>query len=1119
MWSSISLTLRKLVVALMWFGMLVLACRGEPDESGDATDFRGGEPPQGLDDEVDSLRVVGMTMTASSEIGTIPGAASVGPTGQAGYSIPIEVPPGAGGLAPSLALQYGSGAGNGSFGLGWGVVGFSAIDRCAKTIADDGAFSPVEFDGDDALCLDGKRLVLYAGTHLEAGAEYRTKRDPFERIRILNYVNQPYFEVESRDGRISVYGRTAKHSQDKNGVKYIWLLESVRDRSGNQIDYGYVSDGASGTLRPKVVSWEGGRVDLVADPAGREDERRGFHFGEPWAQLVRVERIMVKGLDGELLYTYELDYQSPGLSDPPEPWQSATRSLLTSIEKCDAAGACLPATEFYYSASGTDIIVAAEELPGMPEGIEYLTQEEHESLEWNRKSIVGDFNGDREYEAIIWNPELHGFDLFEAGSVSSGEGVFGLYWPSDLPLSWEDVAHQLDAAARAGADADDEAPYEYVHGFGQPLWRVRPSMGYVVVNYDNDTRDDILYPVGNDLDAWGIGYADAIWIATQGSDFTDPGVSGLHFAEVVIDDLSSDPIYNVVPVDHDGNGLTDFWMCRGQGFKSSHWVLALNQGDTGSFTFSFHDSNVGCSIHDELNVIPLRGGADSLLVVPAYPWEPGELVYPEPGAPPQAYVDAIPPLDEATRTHYLELRFDPSSGQDGELVATDLPRDLFQRWRDRNCSNGNAVAQGGPPVFGAGLSLDRQVDLNGDGYLDIMRAELAVEPVGFPAGSADTHANIDAIQNNLGAGWGIGGTCQSYNPAIDHEPVALRGWINTGDGFERGDVLYHFSGNPHANLWANIVGGQLTDRDRDGFADLLVPSTGVGSDWTILKGSGDVFDCAWGECFEAEPITLPAGWPGYRSDATWKGDVHRGSVVQLRSVGGIAFEGADDYGSGPVRSVDYLAYGVYQGVGMRLVRAVDGLGGMHEFFYDCAHEDSVPPALVTAARPKSVPRTCLPVVKSHTTPGGQTIRYDYGDAVVDQHGRGFLGFDSVRTRTTSDLYDEIEVLTEFDFTYDPTLRDYPRAGLPSRTRTSRALGNPQPLSGSRVDVECTDITEWQVTPQTVSGGTTWFSYAAQTHTYASEVLGSVHGNDLPSCDDLGPFDRESFTECSGSVET
>src|SRR5262245_6906461 len=42
-------------------------------------------------------------------------------TGTASLSVPLAVTPGRAGFGPALALSYDSGAGNGPFGLGWGL--------------------------------------------------------------------------------------------------------------------------------------------------------------------------------------------------------------------------------------------------------------------------------------------------------------------------------------------------------------------------------------------------------------------------------------------------------------------------------------------------------------------------------------------------------------------------------------------------------------------------------------------------------------------------------------------------------------------------------------------------------------------------------------------------------------------------------------------------------------------------------------------------------------------------------------------------------------------------------------------------------------------------------------
>ncbi len=74
---------------------------------------------------------------------TLPGKASVDPNGGAGYGIPISVPPGTAGLAPTLSFQYSNQAGNGLLGLGWMLGGLPAVGRCPQTVAQDGVLGRV----------------------------------------------------------------------------------------------------------------------------------------------------------------------------------------------------------------------------------------------------------------------------------------------------------------------------------------------------------------------------------------------------------------------------------------------------------------------------------------------------------------------------------------------------------------------------------------------------------------------------------------------------------------------------------------------------------------------------------------------------------------------------------------------------------------------------------------------------------------------------------------------------------------------------------------------------------------------------------------------------------------
>jgi hypothetical protein len=97
-------------------------------------------------------------------MGRTPGSFTVTATGAASYSIPLWTPPGIAGLTPSLALMYSSNSGDGLYGVGWGIAGFSNITRCKKTLVQDGISASVLLTTDDRACLDGNKLRTFNGT-------------------------------------------------------------------------------------------------------------------------------------------------------------------------------------------------------------------------------------------------------------------------------------------------------------------------------------------------------------------------------------------------------------------------------------------------------------------------------------------------------------------------------------------------------------------------------------------------------------------------------------------------------------------------------------------------------------------------------------------------------------------------------------------------------------------------------------------------------------------------------------------------------------------------------------------------------------------------------------------
>jgi RHS repeat-associated protein len=355
----------------------------------------GDLPP--VDDEevdaiIDKLPPV-PPVAASSPAGFLEGRMSVSDQGDAVYRLTLPVPPGRGGISPTLALDYSSGRGQGLLGRGWMLdVGTSAIARCGRTLAEDGQVRPVRLDDEDRLCLDGERLVLVAGASYWApGAEYRTRRDRVARIvRLPTGVGGPTFEVWTRDGLIHRYGHTPYCTgcgtvvRGDNQVETAWLLAEVSDRHGNLIEYAYDQDlnqrpeetgGGAETesYRPATIWYSANRTHGVLASRRvdiryrtRGDAQYGWALGARRSSEHLVDRIEVRAADPLLsatppLVTLEMTYDSL----PP-----SERYRLASVRACDHAGVCQQPTSFQYqqSIAGFEpgIVIAAPVLSPLP---------------------------------------------------------------------------------------------------------------------------------------------------------------------------------------------------------------------------------------------------------------------------------------------------------------------------------------------------------------------------------------------------------------------------------------------------------------------------------------------------------------------------------------------------------------------------------------------------------------------------------------------------------------------------------------------------------------------------------------------------------------------------------
>ncbi len=250
-------------------------------------------------------------------------------TGAASHTIPLELPPGTGGMTPQLALQYSSQArGDSWVGSGWSL-GLPAIARSLKHGV------PSYDDAADVFELAGQELVPET-TSPSLPRRYHTLRESF--VRIVHEANNSW-TLTRKDGVMLRFGVSAPaRLANAAGQAFQWLLEQQEDRHGNAFvaSYDRRDPGTAylATIRYTLRRAAGGtlesldgnpakdrRVEFVLESAPRSDVAEGHRAGFLSRIAHRLDYVDVK-VGATLVRRYDLRYaQSP----------DTFRSLLASV--------------------------------------------------------------------------------------------------------------------------------------------------------------------------------------------------------------------------------------------------------------------------------------------------------------------------------------------------------------------------------------------------------------------------------------------------------------------------------------------------------------------------------------------------------------------------------------------------------------------------------------------------------------------------------------------------------------------------------------------------------------------------------------------------------------------
>lgn len=340
---------------------------------------------------------------AGSSVLAAEGSGGVSSTmGAYGYSYPIKVPPGRGGLSPKLALTYSSMATNGWLGLGWGLS-IDSIERSTKK------GKPVYNDSDTFnMILNGTSFEL---VQVENG--YRMKKEGLF-LRILKTGDS--WDATDKSGTHYYFGTNSDSRQTGPEGTIKWCLDRIEDPNKNEIIFTYDKDVANNQLYLQQISYDVNNfIVFESEPADRPDvapDYRTYFKVRTTRRLQRIKVFQGGQADTDLVRRYELSY----LQDPGE--DITKQSILETITQYGNNGTALPPVHFDYTTSQAFY------------SHEFSLKSSGTWPSWGENIYTGDFTGDgkTDFVATAWSTDIDGWKLYESQGenfnlISEGTGL------------------------------------------------------------------------------------------------------------------------------------------------------------------------------------------------------------------------------------------------------------------------------------------------------------------------------------------------------------------------------------------------------------------------------------------------------------------------------------------------------------------------------------------------------------------------------------------------------------------------------------------------------------------------------------------------------------------------
>jgi len=261
-------------------------------------------------------------------------------SGQVSYSVPINLPGGRGGFAPSVSLTYSGELGNSFLGIGW-TLGRIAIQRSTR----EGVPSYGSGDTFEIVGVGGGRLVpddKRPGVYWVEGQG--------DSVRV-EYV-APGWRVHDGKGTLYILGMSEEARVQEGAKVYAWNVQEVRDITRRQgIHFKYERSGNN--LYLKRITWgpqagdKGYRLDVQLEP--RPDIVTSWRSGFEMKMDRRVAALEVESF-GQRLRRYELTYEDEQISQPAVRLSRLKRVVVSGL--VTSAGELeLPPLDFGYVAN------------------------------------------------------------------------------------------------------------------------------------------------------------------------------------------------------------------------------------------------------------------------------------------------------------------------------------------------------------------------------------------------------------------------------------------------------------------------------------------------------------------------------------------------------------------------------------------------------------------------------------------------------------------------------------------------------------------------------------------------------------------------------------------------